>query len=259
MYLWSMSKIQKPSLVGLVEPTTLEAAEKEAIHPIRIDFNCCDFLEIRYDFFDTELWPELSSRVHKIAPEVRQIGTIRLKKDGGIFPDSQAIERPALWRKIMEAPEVPDWIDLERDYLHDFDNLQKLASQRQTKILVSEHNFGRIPCDQELKFFALDVKKVKADGIKIAAMSNSPDDCDRLYKFAKKQSKNFELVAAFGMGETGKVSRIWSLKEGANLTYGAIEKAAAPGQIEVALMRKAIDSLPNMHSQQEISSFLNIF
>ena len=61
------------------------------------------------------------------------------------------------------------------------------------------------------------------------------------------------------MGETGKISRIWSLKEGANLTYGSIGKAAAPGQIDVALMRKAIDKLEITTSQIELSSFLNIF
>lgn len=254
-----MPKSEKLYLAGLVEPTTLEAAEKEAIHPVHFDFECCDILEIRYDFFDTTLWPELSARVHKVAPNAMQIGTIRLKKDGGLFPDSQAIERPALWKSIMEAPEVPDWLDLERDFLHDYAELHKLAHQRKTKILISEHNFERIPSDLELKNFALDVKKAKADGIKIAAMSNFPDDCDRLYKFAKKQSSSFELVAAFGMGSLGKVSRLWSLKEGANLTYGAIGEAAAPGQIDVGLMRKAIDNLPNTHSQLEISSFLNIF
>lgn len=254
-----MPKPQKLNLAGLVEPITLEAAEKESIHPVHFDFESCDILEIRYDFFEESLWPELSSRVHKIAPNAKQIGTIRLKKDGGTFPDARAVERPSLWEKIMEKPEVPDWIDLERDYLHDYGTLQQLVSQKQIKILISEHNFARIPSDLELKNFTLDVKRIKADGIKIAAMSNSAEDCDRLYKFAKKQASSFDLVAAFGMGSTGKISRLWSLKEGANLTYGSIGESAAPGQIDVGLMRKAIDSLPNMHSQLEISSFLNIF
>jgi len=89
-------------------------------------------------------------------------------------------------------------------------------------------------------------------------MSNSKDDCTRLYKFAKR-AKGFEFIAAFGMGETGKISRIWSLKEGANLSYGSIGKAAAPGQIDVGLMRKAMEKLKNVDSQLELSSFLNIF
>ena len=161
-------------------------------------------------------------------------------------------------KKILEAADVPEWLDLERDCLHDYSGLRELAAPKGVNILVSEHNFTRIPSDLELKNYLTDAKRVKADGIKIAAMSNSDDDCSRLYKFAKK-AKGFKFIAAFGMGETGKISRVWSLKEGANLTYGSIGKAAAPGQIDVALMRKAIDRLENTTSQIELSSFLNIF
>ena len=245
-------------LVGLVDPETLAVAESEELHPTRIDYESCEILEIRYDFFDESEWQTLAARVRKIIPNVILLGTIRLRRDGGTFSNARAVERPALWKKILEAPDVPEWLDLERDCLHDYDELRELATPRGVKILVSEHNFTRIPSDLELKNYLTDVKRVKADGIKIAAMSNSNDDCTRLYKFAKK-AKGFKFIAAFGMGETGKISRIWSLKEGANLTYGSIGKAAAPGQIDVGLMRKAIDRLETTTSQIELSSFLNIF
>jgi 3-dehydroquinate dehydratase-1 len=258
MYLWHMKNSQGPYLVGLVSPETLTAAESEELHPARIDFESCDILEIRYDFFDESEWQGLSARIKKIVPNATQLGTIRLKRDGGTFLDSRAIERIDLWEKILDASDVPEWLDLERDCLHDYDKLRELCKPKGVKILISEHNFTRIPSDLELKNYLTDVKRVKADGIKIAAMSNSNDDCSRLYKFAKR-AKGFKFIAAFGMGETGKISRIWSLKEGANLTYGSIGKAAAPGQIDVALMRKAIDRLETTTSQIELSSFLNIF
>ena len=242
-------------LVGLVSPETLTAAESEELHPARIDFESCDILEIRYDFFDESEWQGLSARIRKLVPKAIQLGTMR---DGGTFPDARAIERPGLFEQILNAADVPEWLDLERDCLHDYDKLREIATPKGVKILISEHNFTRIPSDLELKNYLTDVKRVKADGIKIAAMSNSEDDCTRLYKFAKR-AKGFKFIAAFGMGETGKISRIWSLKEGANLTYGSIGKAAAPGQIDVALMRKAIDRLENTTSQLELSSFLNIF
>ena len=245
-------------LVGLVDPETLAVAESEELHPTRIDYESCEILEIRYDFFDESEWQTLAARVRKIIPNVILLGTIRLRRDGGTFSNARAVERPALWKKILEAPDVPEWLDLERDCLHDYDELRELATPRGVKILVSEHNFTRIPSDLELKNYLTDAKRVKADGIKIAAMSNSDDDCTRLYKFAKK-AKGLKFIAAFGMGETGKTSRIWSLKEGANLTYGSIGKAAAPGQIDVALMRKAIDRLETATSQLEISSFLDTF
>ncbi|MCF0221076.1 MAG: type I 3-dehydroquinate dehydratase [Fibrobacter sp.] len=246
-------------LVGLVGPEALEAAEKDPFHPVRLELDSCGALEIRYDFFDTALWPRLSERVRKIAPGKMQIGTIRLKHDGGTFDDARAVERPALWQSILNASEVPEWLDLERDYLGDFEQLNDKALRRKVGIIISEHNFTRIPGDQELEDFAKDVKRFKAPGLKIAAMSNTERDCDRLYKFIKKQSRNFKMFAAFGMGETGKISRVWSLKEGANLTYGAIGRAEAPGQIDVSTMKKALDQLDNFNSEFELLAFLSKF
>ena len=83
-------------LVGLVDPETLSAAESEELHPARIDYNSCDILEIRYDFFDESEWQTLAARIRKIAPKAILLGTIRLHRDGGTFPNARAVERPAL-------------------------------------------------------------------------------------------------------------------------------------------------------------------
>lgn len=246
-------------LVGLVGPEALEAVEKDSLHPVQLDLESCGALEIRYDFFEEKQWPGLSARVRKVAPQQLQIGTIRLKRDGGTFENARAVERPSLWKSILEASEVPEWLDLERDSLEDFEQLNTLAKSRGTGIIISEHNFTRVPGAEELEDFAKDVKRFGAGGLKIAAMSNDESDCERLYKFTKKQAKHFDMFAAFGMGETGKASRIWSLKEGANLTYGAIGKSQAPGQIDVFTMKKALDQLDSINSEFELLAFLSKF
>lgn len=246
-------------LVGLVGPDVLEAAEKDLFHPVRLDLDCCDAIEIRYDFFDESEWESLSERVRHVVPSKLQIGTIRLKRDGGKFADARAIERLDLWKKILSAKQVPEWLDLERDCLNDFKALNDMAYPIGVGLIISEHNFERVPNDMELETFADDVKRVGAQGLKIAAMSNSDSDCDRLYKFAKKFGKKFQMFAAFGMGETGRVSRLWSLKEGANLTYGSIGHSEAPGQIEASIMRRALDQGEILLSQMEILAFLNQF
>lgn len=246
-------------LVGLVGPDVLEAAEKDPMHPVRLDLDACGALEIRYDFFETSQWPRLSERVRRLAPGKLQIGTIRLRHDGGTFDDARAIERLSLWEGILKASQVPEWLDLERDYLCDYESLRSLATPRHVNLLVSEHNFVRIPGDAELEAFAKDVKSVGAPGLKIAAMSNTSDDCNRIYKFIKKQSRKFQMFAAFGMGETGKASRLWSLKEGANLTYGAIGAAAAPGQIDVNTMKNVLEQWDNIYTETELLAFLSKF
>ena len=243
-------------LVGLVSPEVLSAIEADSMHPVFLDIGACNALEIRYDLFSEKDWTGLSARVRKIAPHAMQIGTIRLARDGGKFPDKDAYSRIPLWSKILGESEVPEWLDLEQDCLYDFKNLKSLADMRKTRILVSQHNFLRVPNQQELDDFARDSLRLKADGLKIAAMSNSETDCDRLYKFTRIHSHEFSLFAAFGMGETGKASRIWSLKEGANLTYASIGQAQAPGQIDVASTEKALRELENLNTPQNVLDLL---
>lgn len=254
-----MQKNNETYLVGLIGPDVLSAIESDNLNPVFMDLQACNALEIRYDFFEVSQWPSLSERVRKVAPHAKQIGTIRLQQDGGKFNDNRAVERLALWKKILDAEQVPEWLDIEYDFLAQFAELKKMAGVKKVKLLVSEHNFVRIPNDLELKDFLSDIKRVKADGLKIAAMSNSETDCDRLYKFTKKNHKSFELFAAFGMGKSGKMSRLWSLKEGANLTYGAINSVEAPGQIDVITMRKALDNFEIIYSQNDLMAFLSKF
>ena len=151
-------------LVGLVGPEVLSAVEADATHPVSIDIGACNALEIRYDFFPEKEWPALSKRVRKIAPHAMQVGTIRLERDGGRFPDRDAYSRIPLWSKILAEGDVPEWLDLEQDCLYDFKNLKNLADLRKTRVLVSQHNFLRIPSQQELDDFARDCLRVKADG-----------------------------------------------------------------------------------------------
>lgn len=244
-------------LVGLIDRETLDAIEGDPLHPAFLDIAACNTLEIRYDLFDMKCWTSLSGRVRKVAPHAMQIGTIRLARDGGEFPDREVCKRLPLWSKILGEGDRPDWLDLEQDCLSDFKNLRDLADVHKTRILVSQHNFLRIPSQQELDDFAYDCQRLKADGLKIAAMSNSDSDCDRLYQFARRHSREFELFAAFGMGESGRASRIWSLAEGANLTYGAIGKSRAPGQVDIPRMEKAIRELSNLHSPSDVQNFLS--
>ena len=244
-------------LVGLVDPEVLSAIEADSMHPVFLDLQACSALEIRYDFFDPSCWNGLSARVRKVAPQAFQIGTIRLKRDGGTFQDSRAGERLPLWKSLLEAEQVPEWLDLERDCLYDSGELSSLAGNRDVRTIISQHNFTRVPTVMELRDFARDVSRLGAEGLKIAAMCGSEDDSERLYGFARDFGKDFELFAAFGMGDFGRVSRVWSLKEGANLTYGAIGDVAAPGQIQIPVMAQALENLSNLHSRFEMASFLS--
>jgi 3-dehydroquinate dehydratase-1 len=211
---------QPKFIAGLISPEVLQNAERNHFGAEAIAIKKCHILEIRYDLFkNIDEWENLSRRVSELNPKALRLGTIRLKKDGGAFENEKATEREALF-----AGKNLNWIDVERG----------INFSPSIKIIRSWHLFDRVPNERELNEFADECLSLKADGCKVAAMAHTKSDAEPLYDFAKKYGKNFELFAAFAMGEEGKESRIRSLKEGANLTYASIGEALAPGQFMVS-------------------------
>jgi 3-dehydroquinate dehydratase-1 len=215
-----MPQLEPKFIAGLINPDVLQNAEKNPLGAEIAAIKKCSVLEIRYDLFNnTEEWENLSQRIFELNPKALRLGTIRLKKDGGAYENEKAAERVALF-----ADKNLDWIDIERGV--DFSQIKKLGA----KIICSWHLFDRVPDGQELDEFAEECLALKTEGCKVAAMAHSKSDAEPLYDFAKRYGKNFELFAAFAMGEEGKESRLRSLKEGANLTYSSIGDVLAPGQ-----------------------------
>lgn len=246
-----------PILTGLISASVLAEAEAFPEGKIAQGLRLCNALEIRYDLFpDQSGWPLVADRVRQLNPAAFLLGTIRLRRDGGDFDDALEGMRLPLWGAILEAEVVPHWLDLEQDSLSQYEALRAFALVRGTKILLSQHNFSTIPTIAELSGFVADCKRVGANGFKVAAMSHVEGDCEELYRFTQEHAFEFEWFAAFGMGNTGRASRLWSLTCGANLTYGAIGDSLAAGQISVSWMQTLLTRLPSIPNEQSLTELL---
>jgi len=230
-----MSK--RSNIVGVITPQVLETLLTNSAVSWREDFKQCSFLEIRYDLFSNNAnWPDLAEIILSIHPKAQLIGTIRLECDGGRTPDRAAKGRLIDWTQILQARVHPHWIDLEQDQLEVSADVLALASSKKVQVLASRHDFHKVPCFSELSQAVQAVRARKLGGFKIAAMSHESGDCQPLYRLAREESHGFKLFSAFAMGESGRNSREHSLLCGANLSYGALGAAVAPGQIEVCDM-----------------------
>jgi 3-dehydroquinate dehydratase-1 len=246
-----------PILTGLVSASVLTDAQASPEGKIAQGLRLCNALEIRYDLFpDQSEWPLIASQVHQLNPAAFLLGTIRLRRDGGNFEDGLEGMRLPLWGAILESEVVPHWLDLEQDSLAQYEALSAFALPRGTKILLSQHNFATIPTIAELSGFANDCKRVGAHGFKVAAMSHTEGDCEELYRFTREHAAEFEWFAAFGMGNTGRASRLWSLTCGANVTYGAIGDSLVAGQIAVTWMQKLMARLPGIPNEASLIELL---
>jgi 3-dehydroquinate dehydratase-1 len=166
-----------------------------------------------------------------------------LQRDGGKIPDQDFALRFADWERICMAPQHPHWIDVEQILIDQLTREIDLAHAQGIRVLVSQHNFQRVPSLPRLRAQAQQARAAGAQGFKIAAMSKHVGDTTRLYSFARKECRHFEWLAAFAMGATGQASRVRSLRCGANLTYAALGKAVAPGQLTAMEMRQKIAHL----------------
>lgn len=249
----------KNLLTGLISPQVLAAAEANPAGPVAAEVRSCGCLEIRYDLFPAaENWTSLAARVARLHPEALRLATIRLQRDGGAFDDSMASMRLPLWGTLLEAEVAPHWVDLELECVHEFEALRSLTAPRGCEVLLSQHHFDGIPPEGELLSFAQQCRHLGAPGFKISCMSHVHGDTERLYAFIRKEARHFELFAAFAMGATGQASRIFSLACGANLTYGAIGEALAPGQIQVGVMRRLLADLDLFHCESDVVKCLEV-
>ncbi len=204
---------------GIIDPETL-FAKSAAL---------CTALEIRYDLFlergaSLEDLTALSKRVRNLYPKAFQIGTIRLKRDGGMFSDAHAQDRDRYLNAILSNVEELETL---------LPKVRPVLRSTGTKFLVSHHDFLKVPSVSELEAWIEQAKAAGANGYKTACMSTAAGDFDEIYPLIEQESKNFELFSLFAMGASGQESRVKSLLFGANITYCSIGKAVAPGQLSV--------------------------
>lgn len=237
-------------LVGVVSPAVLSSARE-------LNLSTCPILEIRYDLFpNTKEWPELIARIKAWAPKAKVIATIRLERDGGKWPEKDSKKRETLWNAILDASQAPDWIDLEWAELEDYMELMAKAQEKRVKVLASHHDFQGIPSASVLEKAIEHALYWHADGFKIAAMPKQLDDCGVLYALSKNHASRFAWFSAFAMGETGTVSRIYSFACGANLSYGALGAAVAPGQISMPTLKSLVAKLNEESTEADVRKWL---
>ncbi len=136
-------------------------------------------------------------------------------------------DRTAIFGRLVE---IADIIDIEID-TPIRDAVIALAKKAGCLVIVSEHDYNKMPDDSRLLSIVRDSFAAGADIAKIAAHAASREDAARLMKFAG--SRNEEIIA-IAMGSAGTVTRATAPLFGSLFTYAYIgSEAVAPGQISL--------------------------
>jgi 3-dehydroquinate dehydratase I len=226
-------------IIGIVTPTNRnDPAAWEVLEN-------CDIAEFRADLWEPD---QIISEVQSFREECMQkfghaletIFTLRLKSDGGAWPNEMAMNREKIWLALgLHKPKaIFEWIDIE------VENLPKLSQemtsalqQRRVKLLASHHNMHTTYSAIDLDSLGHKLLNTGAEGIKLAVTCNQRDQILDLMAFAKKIARLNSHACVLSMGGIGRATRVLAPLLGCPLTYGYLcGGAVAPGQLSVSEM-----------------------
>ncbi len=206
-----------PWIVGTV--STARALER--IPAIRK--RAFDLVEVRLDRIGCKTldWDVRCQAIEKKGIPV--LLTIRSHREGGgwIGKDSPRL----LLYKVM-LPHVSA-IDVEINS-RIFNEAARVAHRAGKMIIGSFHDFRRTPPARVLRRIIASGRKKGADIVKLAVWIRSKADVQTLSSLFEKDQRPLCLI---GMGPRGASSRVDLVKAGSCLTYGFVDRTAAPGQI----------------------------
>lgn len=122
-------------------------------------------------------------------------------------------------------------VDLDITQAEELDYLK--SSGKDKNLLCSYHNYEATPAYDELEKIVNDMEAYSPGIIKLSTMCNSADDALRLIKLKVRFLENERKHIVLGMGEEGKITRVFGALWGNALIFipETQEEASAPGQI----------------------------
>ncbi len=212
----------------------------------------CDWVEFRGDFWEPS---RILSELHSFRSECRSrlghtletLFTLRLKRDGGQWLDSNAADRDKIWLSIgLDSKDCPcEWIDLELEVLPLLTPaLKKVLSHRFVKVIVSHHNLISSYPAQELNRIGHELISWGYEGQKMAVTCQDRLEALDLMRFAREFNRPGKNICVLSMGLPARSTRVLGPILGCPLTYGFLSgDAIAPGQLSAHQLAQFFSSL----------------
>ncbi|MCO7126317.1 type I 3-dehydroquinate dehydratase [Sporolactobacillus shoreicorticis] len=205
-----------------------------------------DFIEWRIDFMKNSSLTDLlntAGQLQVVLGQIPLLVTFRSVNEGG----KQSIGEEEYFQLYITLAKrrLADAFDLE---------LSRPAETRRSlvnrlhemgrKVIFSAHHFSDTPPESVIISTLKKMEAEDADIAKIAVMPCSPADVLVLMNATLKASEAMTVpVITMSMGALGKLSRISGSVTGSAVTFGSVDQASAPGQIEVGFLEQILNQL----------------
>ena len=205
-----------------------------------------DLVEWRADWFESV--PEMQ-KVVALTAELRAIlgnlpilFTFRTKAEGGereLGTKSYAM----LNKMIIESGNI-DLVDVEVFTAKDeVASIIEVARKYGVKVVGSNHDFAKTPDKEEIVRRLCYMQEVGVDIPKIAVMPQNKKDVLALLSATEEMASEHadRPIVTMSMAGLGAVSRVAGEIFGSAVTFGALQKASAPGQVQVEELKKMLE------------------
>ena len=235
-----MPKICVP-IVGETVEEILRAAKEIPEVP-------ADLVEWRADWFEKvfeiEEVIDLLGKLRQVLGEMPLLFTFRTKAEDG-EKEIGTQQYMALNKAVIETGKI-DLVDVEVfAQAEAMGEIIDMARQYGVKVVGSNHDFAKTPDKEEIIRRLCHMQTVGADLLKIAVMPQSEKDVITLLSATQEMASEYaeRPIITMSMAGAGTVSRISGEIFGSSVTFGAVKKASAPGQIGVKQLKSILEIL----------------
>ena len=218
-------------IVGATREEILAAAENIKSTKADVVEWRVDWYEDIFDFAKTEA---TMKALREALGEMPILFTFRTSKEGG----EKAIETEAYVEMNQNAAKTGliDLVDVEA-FTGDeaVKSVVETAHESGVKVIASNHDFHKTPAKEEIVSRLRKMQELGADIPKIAVMPQNKKDVLTLLAATEEMVSEYadRPIITMSMSGTGVISRLCGEIFGSALTFGAVGKVSAPGQMGI--------------------------
>lgn len=218
-------------IVGVTREEILAAAENIKSTKADVVEWRVDWYEDIFDFTKTEATIQA---LREVLGEMPILFTFRTSKEGG----EKAIETEAYVELNQNAAKtgLVDLVDVEAFTGDDVVKaVVETAHENGVKVIASNHDFHKTPAKEEIVSRLRKMQELGADIPKIAVMPQNKKDVLTLLAATEEMVSEYadRPIITMSMSGTGVISRLCGEVFGSALTFGAVGKVSAPGQMGI--------------------------
>lgn len=229
-------KIAVPNVGSTEEEILTSTKEIAAAKP--------DLMEWRIDYYaagieDTAQLIDTGRKIRELIGELPLLVTFRTKSEGGVCQLEENRYLDLVDQIIVNR--LGDAVDIE--LFHEEKRIESLVSEAKNYnvvVIMSNHDFEKVPAKDVIEFRLKKMANLGADVPKLACMPHNVEDVLTLLEATNAVHNEIENpIITMAMGDIGKVTRIAGQVFGSSLSFGAVGKSSAPGQLSIEELRNA--------------------